>query len=208
MGLLSTAAKAAISSGANFAMFLELDLISESGGVWSSATERYWSGTYSKQFQPTGDDAASTWAPTGNFGRISPVESSEDFRANGLTVEIGGLPATSMQAGTLTAPNYKDRPARWILAVMDADDTVIWHKIMYYTIDVLTYAIIGSGGTPAGLVRCSLEHEVTRATRLNTRRYSHSDQTEEYPGDLGFYHLAYLASDAEVYWGSNGTTFK
>ena len=195
MGLLSIAAKNTIAGGARYGMFLELD--------FTTGTERYWTGTYEKTHD------GETWLPTGGIGTVTPVESSEDFRANGLTLEVAGVPAAAMRAGTLTAAHYKERDARWIIAIMNDQDSVVWEKPLYFTIDVLTYAITSASGSgPIGVCRVNLEHEVTRAARINNRRYSHADQTEEFSGDLGFEHLAYLSSDAEVFWGTNGTTFK
>ena len=200
MGLLSIAAKQAIADGARYAQFAEFLFVDGA----SEAPERYWSGTYAKDYD------GETWQPTGGIATVTPIESSEDFRANGVTMELAGIPAASMREGSLGPDEYKDRPARWILAVMDSQDTVVWAKNMYFNIDVLTYAITSAGGqdTPIGVARATLEHEVTRAARINNRRSSHADQQSRYPGDLGFEHLAYLTSDAEIYWGSNGTTFK
>lgn len=195
MGLLSVSAKNTIAAGARFAMFVELE--------FSSGTERYWTGIYEKTYD------GSTWLPTGGLGSVTPIESSEDFRANGLTLEIAGIPAASMRSGTLGPDEYKDQSARWIIGIMNNADTVVWAKTLHFTIDVLTYAIVGAqNGNPVGVCRCTLEHEVTRAARISNRRYSHMDQVKEFPGDLGFEHLAYLSSDAEVYWGSNGSTFR
>lgn len=192
MGLLTQAAKDALDDqSAMLAYLAEFD--------FTTGVERYWSGTW-----PLDYDGA-TWLGVGGLGRVGPVESSDDVRPNGLELEVLGLPVQAMRDGTLRAPQYKGRGARWIFALVDPeqDPAVIYAKTMHYYMDTMDYVVTPEGGG----VRIALEHEVTAAARSSVRRYSHADQSAEYPGDKGFEYLAYLASGRSIRWGASGKFF-
>jgi hypothetical protein len=190
VGLLSAAAKTALQDGtAVVAFLLELE--------FTTGTERYWSGVFPLSYD------SQTWQPTGGIGRIGEQESSEDFRANKFTVEVAGVPASEIKAGTLRAANYKGQNARFIWALVQGD-SVLWSAPQYFKIDSLDYQL---SGTEAG-ARITMEHETLYAARESVKIYSDAQQQADYPGDLAFEFLAYLSSGVEVRWGANGSTFK
>lgn len=168
---------------------------------FSTGTERYWTG-----YRPLSWDGE-TWQPTGNLGEMSALESSEDDRANGLTLKMAGLPPNAFSGGTkLRAENYKGRKARVVLAVMDATFSTVTEAFpRVYGIDQMTYAVDPSEG---GSVEVVLENELLLAARRRQRLYSNPDQQAEFAGDKGFEFMQYLSSGVEVKWGTSGAFFK
>lgn len=194
MGLLSPEAKAALASPVvHLAVLAELE--------FSTGVERYWSG-----YSPL-DYEGETWVATGNFGKVDPIESSEDFHANGLKLTLGGLPGDVLRAvRVLKANEYKARPARFILAVMDETFQTVIHAIpRYYFMDILDYSYDAASGAS---VTMSLETEVRYGSRKSIRRHSDQDQKSEFPDDRAFEFVSYINSGVEVKWGTSGAFFK
>lgn len=194
MGLLSTEAKAILATGrVHLGFFAELS--------FRSGTERYWSGT-----APISWDG-STWTGTGHLGGVGPMESSQDFRANGLALTVAGLPGDAFaNFDALTASDYKGRGARFVIAIMDSAFQTVVHAIpRNFSIDTVDYALDPDLG---GVVTVNLEVETRRASRARVRRYTPQDQQAAYPGDKALEFVPYLNSGVEVKWGRGGAFFK
>lgn len=194
MGLLSPEAKAVLETGVVPLGFLaELE--------FRSGTERYWSG-----LAPLSYDGH-TWTPTGHLAGVSPMESTEDFRANGLVLTVAGLPGDAFtDFDALTAADYKGRSARFIVAIMSANFRSVVHAIpRYFNIDTLDYSIAPDLGAS---VTAGLEVETRRASRKKVRRYTPQDQDAAHPGDKAFEFVPYINSGVEVKWGRGGAFFK
>lgn len=162
MGLLTQAAKDALGSGiVHLAVLVELD--------FTTGVERYWSGLYELSWDSV------TWLPTGNMGSVSPIESSEDLHANGMTLTLNGLPGDALRnVRRLTPDQYKGRPGRFILAVFDANFQTVIHAIpRHFKIDGANYAYDPEAG---GAVSIQLENEIKHASRTRERRYTDQSQ--------------------------------
>jgi hypothetical protein len=194
MGLLSTEAKAILETGrVHLGFFAELD--------FRSGVERYWSGT-----APITWDGH-TWTGTGHLGGVGPMESSSDFRANGLALTVAGLPGDAFtDFDAVTASDYKGRSARFIIAIMDNAFQTVVHAIQRnFSIDTVDYALDPELG---GVVTVNLEVETRRASRSRVRRYTPQDQQAAFPGDKALEFVPYLNSGVEVKWGRGGAFFK
>jgi len=194
MGLLSTAAKTVLSSGrVPLGFFAEL--------AFRTGTERYWSG-----IAPLVWDG-STWTGTAGIGAVSPMESSEDFHANGLQLTVAGLPSSAFaNFDALTPAQYKGCAARFVIAIMDAGFQTVVHAMpRYFTIDTVDYVLDPDSGA---VVSVALEVETLRASRAKVRRYTPQDQEAEFAGDKAFEFVPYIASGVDVKWGKNGSFFK
>lgn len=193
MGILSAAAKTQLETGlAPLGFFAELD--------FRTGVERYWSG-----LAPFTWDGAE-WTPTGRLGAASPMESSEDFRANGMTLSVSGLPSEAFADwDALTASDYKGQSARFVIAVMAEGFGTVLHAIeRHFSMDTLDYSLDPELG---GVVTVGLETEVRRASRSQVRRYTPQDQEKEFPGDKAFEFVPYINSGVEVKWGRGGSFF-
>jgi hypothetical protein len=193
MGLLSTDAKTELATGrVHLAFFAELE--------FRSGTERYWSG-----IAPLSWDSE-TWTGTGHLGGVGPMESSEDFRANGLQLSVAGLPGSAFaDYDALTASDYKGRRARFVIAIMDSTFQTVIHAIeRHFFIDTLDYALDPDLG---GVISVGLEVETRRASRVKVRRYTPQDQEKEHPGDKAFEFVPYINSGVDVKWGKGGSFF-
>lgn len=193
MGLLSTGAKAILETGrVHLAFFAELE--------FRSGTERYWSG-----LSPLAWDG-DTWTGTGHLGGVGAMESSEDFRANGLSLSVAGLPGSAFtDFDALTASDYKGRRARFVIAIMNEKFQTVVHAIeRHFFIDTLDYALDPDLG---GIITVGLEVETRRASRSRVRRYTPQDQTKEFAGDKAFEFVPYINSGVDVKWGKGGSFF-
>jgi hypothetical protein len=138
---------------------------------------------------------------------VSPIQSSEDFHANGLELGIYGLPGDALRnVRGLRSPDYKGRPAKFIFAFMDRSFQRVVHPLArYYFIDRVDYFVDPEKGSACVV---ALETEVRKASRSTQRRYTDADQKNEFPGDKGFEFVPYLNSGVEAKWGTKGAFFK
>ena len=131
---------------------------------------------------------------------------SEDFRANGLSLSVAGLPGDAFaDFDALTASDYKGRRARFVIAIMDEKFQTVVHAIeRHFFIDTLDYALDPDLG---GIITVGLEVETRRASRSRVRRYTPQDQTKEFAGDKAFEFVPYINSGVDVKWGKGGSFF-
>ncbi len=193
MGLLSTDAKTELATGrAHLAFFAELE--------FRDGTERYWSG-----LAPISWDGE-TWTGTGHLGGVGPMESTEDFHANGLQLFIQGLPLSAFaDLDAMTAADYKGRRARFVIALMNSKFQTVIHAIeRHLFIDTLDYSIEPEIGC---VISAGLEVETRRASRAKVRRYTPQDQEKEFTGDKAFEFVPYINSGVDVKWGKGGSFF-
>lgn len=196
MGLLTPEAKAALQSGpVQIGTLVELD--------FSFGVERYWSGTHELTFE------GEVYNAVGDAGNISPLESSADLRANGLTLSVtvpheGGDPAPRFQ--NVRPEQYKNRPARVILAFFDPTFNTVLHSMeRVYSMDTLAYQVDPSSATTISI---NVESELMRGGKRSIKRLTDEQQRDDYPGDISLQFLSYLASGVEVAWGTGGAFFR
>ncbi|MBK1835002.1 hypothetical protein [Roseibacillus ishigakijimensis] len=196
MSLLSPEARTALASGrVEAANLVELD--------FTFGTERYWTGVTPLAFE------GEIWNPVGQLGKLSPLESSQDLRANGLELAINipfqnGEPVPRFQN---VKPNeYKGRRARVILAFFkDGFGEVIHTLERRYFMDVLEYRIDPKASAELSL---KIESELMAGGKRSVKRWTDAQQRDDYPGDRAFQFLSYLASGVEVKWGQEGAFYR
>lgn len=196
VGLLSTAAKAALQEPTiQVGTLVELD--------FSFGVERFWTGTHELTFE------GESYQPVGDLGRISPLESTQDLKANGLTLSVtiphsNGEPVPRFQ--NVRPEQYKNRPARTILAFFDEKFTTIVHSLeRNYFMDVLSYSVDPSASS---MITLNVESELMAGAKRSVKRLTDEQQRDDYPDDVAFQFLSYLSSGVEIKWGTAGAFFK
>jgi hypothetical protein len=125
---------------------------------------------------------------TGELGTISPIQESGDMRANGVVLELSGIP-TALVTEAL-ANDAQGRPGKIWLAALDANGTFVADPCLHFdgVIDTTPIRI----GPETSTIAVQLEKELIDR-RTKERRYTHEDQQIEHPGDLFFEYVAGLA---------------
>lgn len=196
MGLLSDEAKAALQEPTiQIGTLVELD--------FSFGVERFWTGSHELEHD------GGRFVPVGNLGRISPLEASQDLRANGVSLSVTiphqeGRPVPRFQ--NVRASQYKNRPARVLVAFFDKSFTRVVHVLeRRYFMDVLTYDVNPQEAT---MITLAIESELMTGAKRSVRRLTDEQQRDDYPDDLAFQFLSYLASGVEIKWGVDGAFFR
>jgi hypothetical protein len=142
---------------------------------------------------------------TGELGTISPVQESSDLRANGVVLELSGIP-TALVTEAL-ANDAQGQPGKVWIAALAANGTFAADPYLIFdgVIDTTPIRI----GPETSTIAVQLEKELIDR-RTKERRYTHEDQQIEYAGDMFFEYVAGLAVK-EFSWGgktqaAGGTT--
>ena len=155
---------------------------------WPTGTVYCWNGYHDLTWD------GHTWIGTGHLGTVSEIGESADGTANGISVTLSGIPSSVIS--NALENNSQGQPARVYFGVIqNASFTVDPYLVFDGLIDV---ANIHDDGTTASVV-VNLEKELFDS-RTNARRYTHEDQQQTYPGDLGLEYVAGLAN-RQFMWG-------
>lgn len=141
-----------------------------------------------------------TWQGTGEYGKISDVEESTDGGANGITLELSGIPSANIIDAL--SNDAQGHVAKVWLTSLAKDGTLECepYKIFEGFIDVTPWEDSGDSCT----ISVQLEKERIRRS-AQTRRATHQDQQIDYPGDMFFEYVASLESKV-INWGSNASS--
>lgn len=131
----------------------------------------------------------------GDLIGIAPVrESGQDVRANVVSFTLSGVPSSAI--ATALGTQYQGRTVKLWLAVFDdagliANPALIFHG----RADVMVI----NEGPETSVITVTAESHLADLTRPRVRRYTHEDQQELHPGDMG---LEFVTSiqNTEVIW--------
>lgn len=156
---------------------------------FASGTVRVWSGIGAKVW------GAQTWSGAGDFGGITPVDESTEVQAAGLAFKLSGIPSSTLSLAL--GDNYRGRPCKLWLAVLDAADAVVdAYQVFAGRMDVMK---IDDGGDTA-TINVQAENRLVDLTRARSLRYTDAEQKRLFAGDLGLEYVAKLA-EKPLYWG-------
>lgn len=160
---------------------------------WPSGLIRVWTGYGDLSW------AGHTWQGTGEYGRISDVEESTEGGANGLTLELSGIPSANIIDAL--SNDAQGRSGKVWIGALKADGTLECdpYEVFDGFIDVTPWEDTGDTCT----ISVQLEKERINR-RAQTRRATHEDQQIDYPGDMFFEYVAGLESKV-VNWGGATT---
>jgi hypothetical protein len=148
--------------------------------LWNGYTDFDWDGK--------------TWVGLGDLGSISQFKESSDGAANGVRLELSGIP--SAYIAHALANDSQGRPARIYFGILSPGGfTIDPYLIFDGFIDNSNITI----GPETSVVSLSLEKELLD-NRSDARRTTHEDQQIDYPGDLGREYTAGIANK-NFTWG-------
>lgn len=120
------------------------------------------------------------YIPVGGNGFVSPITEAEDVRADGIVLQLSGIP--SNQLALVIGELRHGLAARVWLALLDADWQLI-DALDYYQGKMDQPVVEDNGETSNVSIR--IENRFVDG-REKQRRWNHQDQQELFPGDDGF----------------------
>lgn len=162
-------------------------------GQFASGTLRLWSGV--GDFSWNGY----TWAGAGQLLGMTPIAETSDVRATGITLSLSGMPATLLSV-VLSNARHGYEGTVW-LGLLDSAGAIIADPFISFKgrLDVPAIEEAGEGCT----ISISYESRLIDLDRARDRRYTHEDQSIDYPLDLGFEYVPSI-QNAQINWGVSG----
>jgi len=162
-------------------LMVELDFSSGVVRAWSGIGDLSWNGY--------------TWTGVGNMGSVSPIAETTDFRANGASLELSGIPSDLIAIAL--GEDYQGRAANIYFGGLDSAGALITDPFLLFgaSMDIMEIAEAGETAT----IKVNIESRAVDLKRSRERRYTHEDQQIDYPGDLGLEYMAGL-QDKDVIW--------
>jgi len=161
--------------------------------VFDSAPLRLWSGRGNITW------SGKTFVGTGTLGGISEIEETAKIAANGIELSLSGIPSASISLA-LTEPYRGRRAYVWLAFFNITTGTMIANPVPVFAGRMDTMRVKDSGETSTIALSC--ESKLIDLERPRERRYTHEDQQDLFPGDLGLEFVAGL-QEKELFWGRN-----
>ena len=140
--------------------------------------------------------ASETYIGGGQLLSISPIEETVEIAAKGVQFGLNGIDS-SLVSVALTE-NYQGRSAKVYLGVLSSGAVVSDPYLLFDgRMDIMTIEDAGDTAT----ITLSAESRLIDLERPRVRRYTNSDQQNQFPGDTSLRFVADL-QDKEIAWGS------
>lgn len=162
-------------------LLVELDFSSGFSRVWSGLGDLSWNGY--------------TWSGLGDLGGISPLEETTDFRANGVQLQLSGIPSAYMAIAL--GEQYQGRSAKIYLGMLDSNGVLVDAPVYLFKGKMDTMLIDEGGETST--ISVQVESSAISLKVAKEWRYTHEDQQIDYPGDVGFEYVVGL-QDKDLVW--------
>lgn len=157
---------------------------------FDSGTIRFWNG-----YQPI-TVGGNTFIGTGSLLSISTIQENVEIRANGMEIELNGIPSDII-ALALTEP-YQNRDAKIYTGTVSEDLTVDSYLAFSGLMD--TMSIAEDGGTAR--VTLTLENQLITLERTRELRYTSREQKRLFSGDRGLDFVDNIQNKT-IEWGKN-----
>ena len=161
-----------------------------SGGivrVWTGLGDLSWGGN--------------TYTGLGDLVGVSPVQESNEIRANGLQFTLNGIP--SAQVTRILSESYRGRAAKLWLALFDSTPAIIADPLLLFS-GRMDQARLQDTGETATIV-ITAESRLVDLQRSRERRRTDEDQKSLFSGDRGLEYIAGL-QDKQITWGGGTAT--
>lgn len=154
---------------------------------------RVWTGTGPFEWTTAGK----TFIGYGDLLDLSDMEETEGVEANGIDITLSGTSPTIISV--ILGENYRNRRMRVWLALFDtATGELLDDPVSVFAGRMDTISLTDAGNTAQ--VRIACESKLIDLKRARERRFTHEDQQDLYPGDLGLEFVAAL-QEKETPWG-------
>lgn len=132
----------------------------------------------------------------GSLGGIDKVEEhAGDIRASGIAMTLSGMPSSTI--ALVQTEQFQGRRATVWLAFFDLNWALIGSDIKLFA-GKLDYPEIDETGETCKIT-VHAENQMIDLERARVRRYTHEDQIQLYPGDLGLEFVAAI-QNREIIW--------
>lgn len=157
---------------------------------WPSGTTYNWNGYGDYSWN------GHTWQGLGTYGTISDIRESSDGQANGVTLQLSGVP-NDLLIDALANDSQGQGAAIWATSMArDGTLEVTPYQIFDGLIDICPI----QQGPTTSTISLQLEKELVDR-RVTDRTRTQEDQQVDYPGDNYFQYVAAL-STWTLNWGS------
>ena len=138
-----------------------------------------------------------TYLGSGTLGTISPVEETTDLAARGINFQLSGVPS-ALVAVALTE-NYQGKACSVLFGALDASGVLVASPVTIFAgrMDVMSVNDDGQNAT----ILMSAENRLVDFRRPREVRYTHEEQTNLHPGDLGL-EFVNAIQEKQIYWGN------
>lgn len=138
-----------------------------------------------------------TYLGIGTLGTISPVEETTDLAARGINFQLSGVPTANV-AIALTE-NYQGNACSVLFGALDASGALVASPVTIFAgrMDVMSINDDGQNVT----VGMSAENKLVDFRRPREVRYTHEEQQNLHPGDLGLEFVSAI-QEKQIYWGN------
>lgn len=160
-------------------------------GEYSSGFLRLWSGvgTYSWGGQ--------SWLGAGEMIGVAPIGEASGVRAIGFSVSLSGESSTLLTANLAAAG--QGLPGKVWLGAFDSAGALVADPFLCFSGRLDVPEIVDSGAICT--IAVAYESRLIDLDKARNRRWTHEDQQQDYPADLGFEYVPAL-QNAEIPWGN------
>ena len=138
-----------------------------------------------------------TYLGSGTLGTISPVEETTDLAARGINFQLSGVP--SALVAVALSENYQGKACSVLFGALDASGVLVASPVTIFAGRMDVMAINDDGLTST--IGLSAENKLVDFRRPREVRYTHEEQTNLHPGDLGL-EFVNAIQEKQIYWGN------
>ena len=140
---------------------------------------------------------AATWQGVGNLIDCSPVDETDDVKAQGITLKVKGVSSADVATALGEVANGTAGSIRLAL-LTEAGAIIADPKVIFR--GRLDVAEIDDSNPDEPIINLSYENELIDLERPREWRYTDEHQQQLYPGDTGLKGIAAL-QNRELVWG-------
>jgi len=171
------------------AIFAFLDFQGGAVRVWDGIGTMTWGGN--------------NYTGLGYLGSISPIEETADVKANGVVMQVSGIPSSLI--ATVLGDSYNRRDVSIWVGALNATGALVADPDLAFSGRMNNVDF--DKGPDTATLRIFAESRLVDLRRSRERRYTHEHQQIDFPGDLGLKYMARAQSTPLTWGGARVPTF-